>query len=1402
MFEKYHHYFNIDPEYFPAVNEKVINENPDLWKKYYPHETFVKLIKDTISVLSRKQKVSIWVEGAYGTGKSHAVLTLKKLLDASAEETQEYFSAYPEQLDNDLYQQFQHLKEDKKIITVHRYGSSSIHGDNSLVFALQESIEYALKENGLEHRSSSALRDAAVAWLSQSWAKDAVNQLIQEKYSDLFGGDNVDTIIQKLQTYTGDSLITLMRKVSTLGEENHFKALALDVEGLIQWIKYVIKENDLKAIVFIWDEFTNYFENNLKALTGFQHIAEISETEPFYLMIVTHKSEGLFSDTDEDKQRILDRFVKPTCKIELPENMAFRLMGKAMVKKEDEAVRDDWDETADDLYDRTSESRKLVQNIAKISDEDLKNILPIHPYAALVLKHISSAFDSNQRSMFDFIKNDRGEEIKGFQWFISHYGPLDNNPLLTIDMLWDFFYEKGKEYLSSEIRAILDCYPRADATKKLDDDEQRVLKTVLLLQAISQNVKDSVDLFIATEKHLDRAFEGSDLENEASRIAHKLCKDKVLYYKSLGENKYQFSAWVNVGNIEEIKNKKEEILENLKTKRLIEEGTVTEAIELSGALKLRYEIHFLPSDNFTREINILRNKETENGKITAVAVLAKDDAESAAVSKLIAEAVKDKSYHIIFIDASKTPLGYDAIEQYAEARANEELNLKRDGSLSGEYQRMATKILGEWKKRLSDGDFIISYADADENTVQERVSTAEQLYQVLFEIDKKKFENSLETGLMSALKVDMWNAKYLPLGVQCGSSQKTTGVYNSSNLADYIGADAWNQKEDAEPYWTAKPYLLISKIKLQVIATIEAAFQRDGRVSIAEIYDVLKKAPFGFMPCNLTAFVMGFVLKEYLDGTYSWSDNITNDTLTVTKLKEMVKKVIELQNTPDPRYRNQYIVKLTDEEKAFNEASSLIFNIPLNECTNIEQTRERIRNKMKTFAFPIWTLKHIPADSDDTALIEQLIDLYSGIANNQNMFQNQTDSDIAMAIGKLCIQNPDLPKKLQSVLTTENCIEGMKAYLKQFEGGILLQLADEVEDNGKYISELKSKFDADAANWVWNLETAQQKIREVILEYQIISESKPFIKTKNFRGVVHEWCDKCSYIRISYEAGKNYFRNINTEFLALLCQMKKSGELLDSQKQKFYDLLTENRTAFQEFYSYQTKVFKETCQYYLEQYDFTDEEIEKIYKELPTDCFTRRKSDYLSLVETKLKEFNAKRGSDRLKALWKEKTGTASPKEWSNQYQMPILCMIADDDMKKAKEAFHAINYHKSDSEAVEKAIAFLENADFFGKLNQPEERDKAFRTFIIKGYSEMLPDIEEVKKYLSKLSAEPYEWFGLPEVDKKIKQMAEAKYNQVGYEKALEKIDSMDADSVKRYLKELIKDNMIVGIEILKENS
>lgn len=278
-FDKYRNYFDIDPDYFPAVNEAVINNNPDMWKKYFPHETFLKLLKNTVSVLRREQKLSIWVEGAYGTGKSHAVLTLKKLLDASEEETKEYFDIF--NLDQDLFNKLQGTKNSGEILTVHRYGSSSIRGDHNLVFAIQESIEKALKDKGIENKGNSALKGSIIKWLSDEANKNYFNSLITGEYLNLFNGDTAEDIIEKLNTLSSEALISLMDKIFKVADERQIKVLSLDITDLTNWIREIIEANDLKAIVFIWDEFTEYFNNNARNLTGFQKIVELSETDPF-----------------------------------------------------------------------------------------------------------------------------------------------------------------------------------------------------------------------------------------------------------------------------------------------------------------------------------------------------------------------------------------------------------------------------------------------------------------------------------------------------------------------------------------------------------------------------------------------------------------------------------------------------------------------------------------------------------------------------------------------------------------------------------------------------------------------------------------------------------------------------------------------------------------------------------------------------------------------------------------------------------------------------------------------------------------------------------------------------------------------------------------------------------------
>lgn len=710
----------------------------------------------------------------------------------------------------------------------------------------------------------------------------------------------------------------------------------------------------------------------------------------------------------------------------------------------------------------------------------------------------------------------------------------------------------------------------------------------------------------------------------------------------------------------------------------------------------------------------------------------------------------------------------------------------------------AKDALKKWKNRISSGEFIVFTEKKQDG---ERATTMDMLFSVLQAVNKDKFQRCLEAAY--SVLPTMYTPSALKLGVECGATRTTRQTFSSGNVNTKLETalkEAW----DDPAYWQTHPNLLISQIKMDVDKLIHTAFDKEsGRVSIRAIYDMLKAKPYGFMPCNMTAFIMGFVLKEYTNGSYSWSDGLTNDVMDLNKLKEMVNEIISLQITPNPRYKDKYIVEMTEAEKSFNETTSYAFGIPLNLCTSVEQTRERIRNKMKEFSFPIWTIKSILPSMElktGRAILEELIDSYCGIANSNNMGKSKTDSDIALAIGDLSAKNPDAKEDLRILLTKDNCTAGMRAYVQEFDGSELVTLAEEIGDNGQYINVLRSKFDADAANWVWNVETAQQKIREVILEYRIIAESNKVIpKNVSFSSTIREWCDKCGLIRISYAAAKNYLGDV-APFLELLHTIKKAGTILDSQKQKFLDLLVAHADEFNAFYSNQVELFKKVCAYYLD--GFSEEEVRALYQTIPAGTFTNDKTEYMNLIDSKAKDYRNSLGNERLKKLWKDKTGSTSPRQWSKEHLMPILSLVPDREVQTARAAFGAVNKNHPDASSIEKAVTYLENASFYSLMNDQDALDRIFRESIIKSFAVMLTDIDEVKSFLnSRISSEPYEWFGLPEVDKKLEQMAEDKYIREGCTRALEKIDGMDVGDVKRYLKELIKDNMIVGMEIIKEN-
>lgn len=111
------------------------------------------------------------------------------------------------------------------------------------------------------------------------------------------------------------------------------------------------------------------------------------------------------------------------------------------------------------------------------------------------------------------------------------------------------------------------------------------------------------------------------------------------------------------------------------------------------------------------------------------------------------------------------------------------------------------------------------------------------------------------------------------------------------------------------------------------------------------------------------------------------------------------------------------------------------------------------------------------------------------------------------------------------------------------------------------------------------------------------------------------------------------------------------------------------------------------------------------------NLFTTDKQEYQNTVKRKADEFASTQGSLRLKELWISKTDTGTPREWSDKYSMPILCMIPDGEYQEAKSVFDLLNSRRQNDPAmIDKAIEYLESATSIADLSNEEKRDNAFR--------------------------------------------------------------------------------------------
>lgn len=205
---------------------------------------------------------------------------------------------------------------------------------------------------------------------------------------------------------------------------------------------------------------------------------------------------------------------------------------------------------------------------------------------------------------------------------------------------------------------------------------------------------------------------------------------------------------------------------------------------------------------------------------------------------------------------------------------------------------------------------------------------------------------------------------------------------------------------------------------------------------------------------------------------------------------------------------------------------------------------------------------------------------------------------------------------------------------------------------------------------------------------------------------------------------------------------------------------------------------------------------------MPASSFTDDKSTFEKNVSAISDEIRSEQERFRLLELWEEKTGTKNAYEWSEKNRTPIKAMVSVDEQVNAFKLFDAINYPNTEASKVSDALSYLKsNPGFIASLTDKSKIDTAFIRVIVKKYYAILTDLDAVRDHLEKVIPKaPYSWYGDPAVSTEIEKLANSKYRTGGNSVVMQRIDKMDAEEAKKYLRKLVQEDVEVGISIISK--
>lgn len=585
------------------------SESENEWTSFIPNDQFNGVLQTVLRSVRNNDidfHKSFWLNGTYGTGKSHAVAVISHLLGDSLEEIKTWVDdEYGEEKYESQKQAILSLREHKRLLTVKLYGLESMTHPVDMALVLQQAVISSLKNKGIELHVPSDFERAIENILSR---QDLWQVMIDSEPKLSATAPTIEILINLLKQ--GD--VGVYHLVIEALRSSGFGTLRQESAKLKDWLIEVqdkLEETgEYTGLLILWDEFTDVMRDpmGLQVLKSLQEVADtfMAEKNNSYLFLISHPS--AFDTIGADQLKQTDgRYHR--MKYNMEPASAFRIMSRKFSIC-DRVTHEQMNQAFYERNARLLETYNQHTNDTKATESDLRNLFPLHPGTANLATHYATVVGAATRGVFEFLA--QNEAIRQFLADPEKFLCCDT---ITADYLWDYILND----LQSDVTHYGAVTERYNSYKNRVENKGAahfaIFKSLLLLNAFNNvSGNSNYGLITPSEENIKNLYEGTRYELQIDEVLQWLNEDSIIQRAPGGMYSVQFSALPPI----EIENKKIEMrtVNFLRTHAVASFGAsnIFEKRFLANSIRPYGYGYFSDEENDT----VLRNKIKKCRKLT------------------------------------------------------------------------------------------------------------------------------------------------------------------------------------------------------------------------------------------------------------------------------------------------------------------------------------------------------------------------------------------------------------------------------------------------------------------------------------------------------------------------------------------------------------------------------------------------------------------------------------------------------------------------------------------------------------------------------------------------------------------------------------------------------------------